>query len=131
MPKHTDLGTSTDFVFSISSILFPVDGCNVAIQAESGCLSPLFYTLVLQVHVPMPMKPNMFTRDDNAFFRTLWSSDLIGLTQRAPNPPEFAQPRASKVKRRSSPAREYKFGCVCFRKRQFVHKIFVHNFCAP
>ena len=33
--------------------------------------------------------------------------------QRAPNPPEFAQPRLSRVKRRSSPARGYKFGCVC------------------
>ena len=26
---------------------------------------------------------------------------------------EFAQPRLSRVKRRSSPARGYKFGCVC------------------
>ena len=33
--------------------------------------------------------------------------------QRAPNPPEFAQPSLSRVKRRSSPARGYKFGCVC------------------
>ena len=33
--------------------------------------------------------------------------------QRAPNPPEFAQPRLSRVKRRSSPARGYKFECVC------------------
>ena len=33
--------------------------------------------------------------------------------QRAPNPPESAQPRLSRVKRRSSPARGYKFGCVC------------------
>ena len=33
--------------------------------------------------------------------------------QRAPNPPEFAQPRLSRVKARSSPARGYKFGCVC------------------
>ena len=33
--------------------------------------------------------------------------------QRAPNPHEFAQPRLSRVKRRSSPARGYKFGCVC------------------
>ena len=33
--------------------------------------------------------------------------------QRAPNPPEFAQPRLSRVKGRSSPARGYKFGCVC------------------
>ena len=32
--------------------------------------------------------------------------------QRAPNPPEFAQPRLSRVKARSSPARRYKFGCV-------------------
>ena len=33
--------------------------------------------------------------------------------QRAPNPPEFAQLRLSSVKARSSPARGYKFGCVC------------------
>ena len=33
--------------------------------------------------------------------------------QRAPNPPEFAQPRLSRAKGRSSPARGYKFGCVC------------------
>ena len=33
--------------------------------------------------------------------------------QRAPNAPEFVQPRLSRVKRRSSPARGYKFGCVC------------------
>ena len=33
--------------------------------------------------------------------------------QRAPNPPEFAQPRLSKVKGPSSLARGYKFGCVC------------------
>ena len=33
--------------------------------------------------------------------------------QRAPNPPEFAQPRLSRVQGRSSPARGYKFGCVC------------------
>ena len=29
------------------------------------------------------------------------------------NPPEFAQPRLSRVKAQSSPARGYKFGCVC------------------
>ena len=34
-------------------------------------------------------------------------------SQRAPNPPEFAQPRLSRVKARSSAARGYKFGCVC------------------
>ena len=34
-------------------------------------------------------------------------------SQPAPNTPEFAQPRLSKVKRRSFPARGYKFGCVC------------------
>ena len=34
-------------------------------------------------------------------------------SQRAPNPPEFARPRLSRVKGRSSPARGYKFGCVC------------------
>ena len=33
--------------------------------------------------------------------------------QRAPNPTEFAQPRLSRVKARSSPARGYKLGCVC------------------
>ena len=33
--------------------------------------------------------------------------------QRAPNSPEFAQPHLSRVKARSSPARGYKFGCVC------------------
>ena len=33
--------------------------------------------------------------------------------QRAPNPPEFAQPRLSRVKARSSPTKGYKFGCVC------------------
>ena len=33
--------------------------------------------------------------------------------QRAPNPLEFAQPRLSRVKWQSSPARGYKFGCVC------------------
>ena len=36
---------------------------------------------------------------------------IVMLFQRAPNPP--AQPRLSRVKRRSSPARGYKFGCVC------------------
>ena len=35
------------------------------------------------------------------------------ITQRAPNPPEFAQPRLSRAKRRSYPARGYKYGCVC------------------
>ena len=35
------------------------------------------------------------------------------LSQRAPNPPEFAEPRLSRVKAQSSPARGYKFGCVC------------------
>ena len=34
-------------------------------------------------------------------------------SQRAPNTREFAQPRLKRVKRRSSPARGYKFGCVC------------------
>ena len=33
--------------------------------------------------------------------------------QRAPNPPEFAQVRLSRVKARSTPARGYKVGCVC------------------
>ena len=33
--------------------------------------------------------------------------------QRAPNTPEFSHPRLSRVKVRSSPTREYKFGCVC------------------
>ena len=35
------------------------------------------------------------------------------VNQRAPNPPEFAQPRLSRVKARSSPTRGHKFGCVC------------------
>ena len=35
------------------------------------------------------------------------------MIQRAPNPPDFAQPRLSRVKARSSPARGHKFGCVC------------------
>ena len=35
------------------------------------------------------------------------------LSQRAPNPPEFAHPRLSRVKGRSSPAIGYKFRCVC------------------
>ena len=35
------------------------------------------------------------------------------IIQRAPNTPEFAQPRLSRVKGRSSLARGYKFGCVC------------------
>ena len=34
-------------------------------------------------------------------------------SQRAPNPPKLAQPRLSRVKARSSPAKGYKFGCVC------------------
>ena len=38
----------------------------------------------------------------------------VHLNQRAPNPPEFAQPRLSRVKARSSPARGYKFECVCY-----------------
>ena len=33
--------------------------------------------------------------------------------QRTPNPPEFAQPHLSRDKKRLSPARGYKFGCVC------------------
>ena len=41
---------------------------------------------------------------------TCW---LMFRCQRAPNPPEFAQPRLSGVKARSSQARGYKFGCVC------------------
>ena len=42
------------------------------------------------------------------------------LAQRAPNPPEFAQPRLSRVKRRSSPARGYKFGCDCSSKHFYT-----------
>ena len=45
-----------------------------------------------------------------------YSKDSSGISsvicQRAPNPPESAQPRLSRVKRRSSPA-GCKFGCVC------------------
>ena len=40
-------------------------------------------------------------------------SDSERMYQRAPNPPDFAQPRLSRVKGRSTPARGYKFGCVC------------------
>ena len=45
-------------------------------------------------------------------FMALFPSLFI-FYQRVPNPPEFAQPRLSRVKARSSPARGYKFGCVC------------------
>ena len=38
---------------------------------------------------------------------------LPNTDQRVSNPPDFAQPRLSRVKARSSPARGYKFGCVC------------------
>ena len=43
------------------------------------------------------------------------NQEIINLTQNqgAPNPPEFAQPRLSRVKARSSPARGYKFGRAC------------------
>ena len=34
-------------------------------------------------------------------------------SRRAPNTPEFAQPRLSRFKGRSSPGKGYKFGCVC------------------
>ena len=47
------------------------------------------------------------------FGEGFFGARLRGQTQRAPYPPEFAQPRLSRVKRRSSPARGYKFGCVC------------------
>ena len=43
--------------------------------------------------------------------KTLFSSKTK--VQRAPNTPEFAQPHLSRVKGWSSPARGYKFGCVC------------------
>ena len=36
-----------------------------------------------------------------------------GSREHPPKPPEFAQPRLSRVKERSSPSRGYKFGCVC------------------
>ena len=42
-----------------------------------------------------------------------WCTQLQSAYQRAPNPPESAQPRLSRVKARSSPAKGYKFGCVC------------------
>ena len=42
-----------------------------------------------------------------------FSARRILICQRAPNPPEFAQPPLSRVKAWSSPARGYKFGCVC------------------
>ena len=50
------------------------------------------------------------------FCRPLWQgecSQKSAKAQRAPNTPEFAQPRLSRVKGRSSPARGYKSGCVC------------------
>ena len=49
---------------------------------------------------------------DPAVLRLLRRSKFT-IDQRAPNSPEFAQPRLSRVKARSSPARGYKFGCVC------------------
>ena len=42
-----------------------------------------------------------------------FSSSFPSVFQRAPSSPEFAQPRLSRVKLRSSPTRGYKFGCVC------------------
>ena len=43
----------------------------------------------------------------------LTDNDSKYTDQRAPNPPEFAQPRLSQVQARWSPARGYTFGCVC------------------
>ena len=42
-----------------------------------------------------------------------WKPPKQTTCQRAPNEPEFAQPRLSRVKWLSSPARGYKFGCAC------------------
>ena len=49
----------------------------------------------------------------NLFFRRDVLQGWPCYSQRAPNPPEITQPRLSRVKWRSSPARGYKFGCVC------------------
>ena len=64
-----------------------------------------FSSLISVSSHPLPKTPLQ------AFFETVVLSSVT--SQRAPNPPEFAQPRLSRVKRRSSPARGYKFGCVC------------------
>ena len=48
------------------------------------------------------------------FWALLFSNPLPPTPfQRTPNPPKFAQPSLSRAKGRSSPARAYKFGCVC------------------
>ena len=63
--------------------------------------------------------PNIFSASFEHFVDIPFTSILatknphLSLSQRAPNPPEFAQPRLSRVKARSSPVRGYKFGCVC------------------
>ena len=44
----------------------------------------------------------------------IWNRQWFAASnQRAPNPPEFTQPRLSRVKRRSSLGGGNKFGCVC------------------
>ena len=43
--------------------------------------------------------------------QTIFGGAPSGIDQRASNPPEFAQPRLSRVKRQS--AGGYKIGCVC------------------
>ena len=45
-------------------------------------------------------------------FSPKFSANFLYVSQRAPNPPEFAQPRLSRVKGWSSPARGYQFGPV-------------------
>ena len=61
------------------------------------------------------LKPDLQfrVRGDHCYWLKLKFSQWISVTttQRAPNPPEFAQPRLSRVKRRS-PARGYTFFCV-------------------
>ena len=44
------------------------------------------------------------------FTKFFWQSKKVAKSQRAPNPPDFAQPCLSGW---SSPPRGYKFGCVC------------------
>ena len=53
----------------------------------------------------------VFLQSCSIFFRV--EIGCCPFSQRAPNKPEFPQLRLSGVKGRSSPARGYKFGCVC------------------
>ena len=59
---------------------------------------------------------DLFSRFSNRFSYQFKSfSGAVSFCRHAAltKPPEFAQPRLSRVKVRSSPARGYKFGCVC------------------